>query len=341
MAEKPKHTYESIMKSLQDGQYAPIYILMGEEAFFIDKIADYIAAHAIAPEARDFDQTVVFGADVTAAQVADMLRELPLMSQRKVVIVKEAQGLRSTEALDRYAERPAPQSVLVLCHKNGTIDRRKKLVARADARGIVFESKKKRDYELPVFITTYLKQHSATIEQKAAQMVADHVGADLNRLTGELDKALIALPKNDRRITPEVVERTIGVSKDFNAFELKDAIIRRDVVKANRIVNYFDKNPKAGSVFSFIPLIFSYFQNLMLAYYAPNPNDERSVAAHLGLRYEWGAKDYVAGMRNYSGRKTMQIITMLRKTDARSKGLDNPSTPPGDLMRELLFFILH
>lgn len=334
-------TFESIMRDLKARNFSPIYILMGEESYYIDKISDYIQEHVLEPEERDFNQSVVFGADVSSAQITDMAKGYPMMADHRVVIVKEAQALRNLDALEQYAEKPLKSTILVICHKNGSIDRRKKLVAKAAATGVVFESKKKRDYELPAFIESYLKAKNATIENKAAQMIADHIGSDLNRLTSELDKVLISLPETDRRVTPEIVEAQIGVSKDFNAFELKNAIIHREVYKTNQIIKYFDSNPKAGSIYSFLPMLFNYFQNLMVSYYAPNRNNENALAQYLELKSSWAARDYVTGMRNYTGVKTMQIISKIREIDAKSKGLDNPNTPPGDLMKELLFFILH
>ena len=184
-------------------------------------------------------------------------------------------------------------------------------------------------------------QHEITVEQKAAQMIADHVGADLHRLTSELDKILISFSESDKMVTPEIVEKEIGVSKDFNAFELRSAIIQRDVYKANLITKYFDNNPKAGSLFSFLPMLFSYFENLMIAFYSPNRSNENALVQFLELRNGWAAKDYLTGMRNYSGIKTMQIISKIREIDAKSKGLDNPNTASSELMKELIFFILH
>ena len=172
-------------------------------------------------------------------------------------------------------------------------------------------------------------------------MVADHIGADLSRLTGELDKLILSLADDDRRVTPEIVEARIGVSKDFNAFELRSAIVNRDVLKANRILDYFNGNPKAGNAYMLVPMLFSYFQNLLIAYYAPKPHTEDGVARWLDLRGGWAARDYLTGMRNYTGVKVMQIISKIRETDAKSKGLDNPNTPIGELLRELIFFILH
>ena len=319
MAEKKTSpSFEQIMKDLTARNFSPIYILMGEEAYFIDKISDFIEENVLNPEERDFNQSVVFGSDVTAAQVADLAKGYPMMAEYRVVVVKEFQNLKSTEALEKYMEHPVKSTILVLCHKNGNIDRRKKLPAKAEqGGGVVFESKKLYDRELPGFITTYLKRRQSTIEPKAAQMMADHIGSDLNRLTSELDKVLISLPENDR------------------------CIIHRDVFKAYQIMKYFDKTPKAGSIYSFLPLLFAYFENLMIAYYAPERNNENSVAQYLDLRSAWSAKDYMAGMRNYSGVKTMQIIAKIREIDARSKGIDNPNTDAGELMKELIFFILH
>lgn len=342
MAEKNLGTtYASLVKALKARQFSPVYLLMGEEPYYIDKISDYIANHVMAPEMRDFNQSVVFGADVTAVQVADLCREYPMMSEYRVVVVKEAQNLKGWEPIERYLDSPVKSTILVICHKNGSIDMRKKIVGKAAAVGVVFESAKPKDWELPAFIENYLKARKATVEPKASQMIADHVGADLARLSSELDKVLISLPENDRRVIPDIVERKIGVSKEFNGFELRNAIVNHDIYKANQIVKYFDSNPKAGSIYTFLPLLFSYFQNLMIAYYAPNKNNEDELARYLDLRGGWAARDYQKGMRNYTGRKVMQIIEKCREVDAKSKGLDNVNTTAGDLMKELLFFIFH
>ena len=343
MAETKNMTYDAIMRDLKAGKYAPIYYLMGEESYYIDKISDYIAEHALPEEQRDFNQSVFFGSDVTAAQVADAARRFPMMAERQVGIVKEAQNLKQTEALEKYAKQPLPSTVLVMCHKNGTIDGRKReYVKLLQQNGVMFESKKLRDRDLPPFIEGYLRQKQVGIDPKSVQLIADSIGADLSRLTGELDKLMLTLPQDGSgRVTPQMVEDQIGVSKDFNAFELRDAIVNRNVYKANQIINYFDKNPKAGSIYSFLPLLFNYFQNLMVAYYAPNRTSQEAVSDWLEFRTPWQGKDYMTGMRNYSGMKVMQIIGKIREIDAKSKGLDNPNTPPGELMKELIFYILH
>ena len=330
------------MKELQSGIYRPVYYLMGDEPYYIDKICDYIADHALQPEERDFNQTILFGSDVNASQIADAARRYPMMAERQVVIVKEAQNLKNTDALEKYMKQPLQSTVLVICHKNGKIDGRKRDYVKAvQQAGILFESVKLRERDLPSFIENYVKQKQAAIDPKSTQLIADAIGADLSRLTSELDKVLLSLPPTDKRITPQVVEDQIGVSKDFNSFELRDAVVNKNIFKANQIINYFDKNPKVGSLYAFLPMLFNYFQNLMLAYYSPNKNSQEAVAEWLELRSPWAAKDYMTGMRNFTAMKTMQIISKLREIDAKSKGLDNPNTPPGELMKELLFFILH
>ena len=342
MAEAKNVSFDSIMRDLKARKFAPVYYLMGDEAYYIDQIADYIAEHALQPEERDFNQTVLFGSDVTASQIADTARRYPMMSERQVLIVKEAQNIKQTEPLEKYFNAPMASTILVICHKNGSIDGKKKNYLKAiQAAGVLFESKKLKDRELPGFIERYLGAKEVKIDPKSTQMIADNIGADLSRLTSELEKVILALPKENRVVTPQIVEDQIGVSKEFNGFELRDAIVNRNVYKANLIIKYFDENPKAGSIYSFLPMLFNFFQNLMIAYYAPNNKSQEGVAEWLELKSPWAAKDYMTGMRNYTGMKVMQIISKFREIDAKSKGLDNPNTPPGELMKELIFYILH
>lgn len=342
MAEKKQAiSYETIMKSLVARNFSPVYVLMGDETYYIDLICDYITENVLQPEEKDFNQVVLFGADTTAAQVVDQCKGYPMMAEFRVVVLKEAQNLRNFEALENYFENPVKSTIFVMSYKNGSIDRRKKLIPKAERVGVVFESKKMKDYQLPGFVEKYLKTKKATCEPKAAQMIAEHVGSDLHRLTSELDKLLVSLSDGQRRVTPDTVEQVIGVSKEFNGFELKNAVINRDVFKANQIINYFDKNQKAGSLFSVVPMLFSYFQNLMIAYYAPNKRNENELAKFLDLKNSWSVRDYMTGMRNYNGVKVMQIIDKFREVDAKAKGIGNPNTSSSELMRELIFFILH
>ena len=335
-------TYDSVMRDLEARHFLPVYYLMGDESYYIDKISNWIAENVLQPEERDFNQTVLFGSDVTASQIVDAAKRYPMMSEYQVLIVKEAQNIKNTEPLEKYFKAPMPSTILVMCHKNGFVDGRKKeYVKSIQQAGVLFESRKLRERDLPAFIEGYLQAKNVTIDPKSTQLIADSIGADLSRLVGELDKVLLSLPQEDRRVTPQVVENQIGVSKDFNGYELRDAIVNRNIFKANQIVKYFDENPKAGSIYSFLPLLFNYFQNLMLAHYCPQKNSQDRVAKWLDLGKEWLAKEYMTGMKHYSAMKVMQILSKIREIDAKSKGLDNPNTPPGELMRELIFFILH
>jgi len=341
MAESKTVTFDGIMRNLKARKFAPIYYLMGDEPYYIDKIADYIANNVLKPEERDFNQMVMFGSETSASQIADAAKRYPMMSEYQVIIVKEAQNIRNTDPLDFYLQKPLSSTVLVMCHKNGTLDRRKKIASMIEKVGVLFESKKLRDRDLPVFIESYLRNNGTSIDPKAQQMIADSVGSDLTRLVGELDKLLLAMPEADKRVTPQIVEDQIGVSKDFNTYELRDAIVNRNVFKANQIIKYFDENPKSGNVYSLTPILFNYFQNLMIAYYCPQRNSSEALAKWLDLRFAWQTRDFQTGMRNYTGMKVMQIISKIREIDAKSKGLDNPNTPAGELMKELVFFILH
>lgn len=203
MAEAKNVSFEGIMRDLEARKYAPVYYLMGDEPYYIDKIADYIAEHVLQPEERDFNQTILFGSDVTASQIADAARRYPMMSEFQVLIVKEAQNVKNTEALERYFKAPMNSTILVMCHKNGTIDGRKKEYVKAiSSAGVLFESKKLRDRDLPAFIENYLRVRKVSIDPKSTQMIADNIGADLSRLTGELDKVILSLSEQDRRVTP-------------------------------------------------------------------------------------------------------------------------------------------
>lgn len=334
-----KQTVDTIMSDLKARRFKPIYILMGEEPYYIDKISDYIENNVMPPEERDFNQTVVYGVDTSAAQVVDMARRFPMMSEYHVVIVKEAQNIKNWDRLDSYLEKPLNTTILVICYKHGTMDARKKYMTKAAAVGVVFKSEKLRENAIPAFIDDYVKQQKATIEPKAKAMIADFIGADLSRITSEIDKVLVSLPEGERKVTPETVEQKIGISKDYNMFELRDALINKDVLKANRIVKYLDSNPKSASLYAFLPGLFSFFQNLMVAHYTDRT--DRGVMLALGFKSEWAVKDYMKALRVFSAGKTMKIIQQIRETDAKSKGIDNPNTSPGDLLKQLVFFILH
>ena len=338
--ENKETTYEEIARDLKNRIYKPVYYLMGEESYYIDRISDYIAQTVLTDEEKEFNQTVLYGSDTDVPTIINAAKRYPMMSEYQVVIVKEAQNVKKIEDLSYYLQKPLMSTILVICHKHGVLDRRKKLAVEIANVGVLFESKKIKDAQLPGFISTYLKRKSVDIEPKASEMMAEFVGTDLNRMAGELDKLVITLPQGVRRITPEQVEKNIGVSKDYNNYELRSALVARDILKANKIIKYFEENPKTNPLQATLSALFGFFSNLMLAYYAPEKT-EQGIANQLSLQPSWKAKEYMAAMRVYSGVKCMQIIGEIRYCDARSKGVDNSSLSDGDLLRELVYKILH
>lgn len=333
-------TYEEIARDLKNRVYKPVYYLMGEESYYIDKISEYIMQSVLTEEEKEFNLTVLYGADTDVTTIINAAKRYPMMAERQVVVVKEAQNVKRMEDLSFYLQKPLQSTILVFCHKHGVIDRRKKLAAEIEKSGVLFESKKIKEAQLAGFISSYLKRKQVEIEPKAAEMMAEFVGTDLSRLAGELEKLVITLPQGIRRVTPEQIERNIGISKDYNNFELRSALVAKDILKANRIIKYFEENPKTNPLQMTLSVLFGFFSNLMLAYYAPEKS-EQGIAAQLGLKSPWQAREYMAAMRVYNGVKVMQIIGEIRYCDARSKGVDNSSLTDGDLLRELIYRILH
>lgn len=337
---KQELSCDDILKELRAKQYRPIYYLMGEESYYIDLIADYITDNVLSETEKEFNLTVVYGADVDIATVINAAKRYPMMSEYQVVIVKEAQAIRNMEELSFYLQKPLNSTILVICHKHGTLDKRKKLAAEVEKVGILFESKKIKDSQLPAFINSYMKRKGIDMEPKASAMLADFVGTDLSRLTGELEKLIITLPAGQKRVTPEQIEKNIGISKDYNNFELRSALVEKDILKANKIIKYFEENPKTNPIQMTLSLLFNFYSNLMLSYYSPEKT-EQGIASWLGLKSPWTARDYLTAMRRYNGVKTMQIIGEIRYADAKSKGISNASMSDGDILRELVFKILH
>ena len=337
---KQELSCDDILKELRAKQYRPIYYLMGEESYYIDLIADYITDNVLSETEKEFNLTVVYGADVDIATVINAAKRYPMMSEYQVVIVKEAQAIRNMEELSFYLQKPLNSTILVICHKHGTLDKRKKLAAEVEKVGILFESKKIKDSQLPAFINSYMKRKGIDMEPKASAMLADFVGTDLSRLTGELEKLIITLPAGQKRVTPEQIEKNIGISKDYNNFELRSALVEKDILKANKIIKYFEENPKTNQIQMTLSLLFNFYSNLMLSYYSPEKT-EQGIASWLGLKSPWAARDYLTAMRRYNGVKTMQIIGEIRYADAKSKGINNASMSDGDILRELVFKILH
>ena len=337
---KQELTYAEILDGLKNKQYKPVYYLMGEEPYYIDLIADYIAAHVLDDAEKEFNQTILYGADTDIQSIITAARRYPMMAEHQVIIVKEAQGLKNIDELSVYLKKPLMSTILVFCHKHGTLDRRKKVALDIEKNGVLFESKRLKESQVPQFIRAYFSKKGVSIDAKSLAMLTDFVGTDLNKLSGEMEKLVITLPPGQKSVTPELIEKNIGISKDYNNFELLNALIDKDVLKANRIAAYLSKSNKVGTLPGILSLLFNFYANLMLAYYAPE-RSESGIAAYLDLRYSWQSRDYLRAMQKYSAMQVMHIIEHLRYYDAKAKGVDNASAGAGELLRELLFKVLH
>ncbi len=340
MAKSAKWTYELISDEIRQRCFYPVYLLMGEEAYFIDAITELLADSVLTEEEKDFNLHVYYGVDADVNTVISTARRFPMMAEHQLVIVKEAQQLDKLELLDLYVKKPMPSTILVINYKHGTIDRRKTFVKSIDQAGVLFESKKLYDNQVPPFITSWFREKGIGIDAKSAQMLTDHVGNDISKLIPQLQKLEISLGESNRQITSDLIEKNVGISKDYNNFELQKAIIHKDVVMANRIVNHFGMNTKEHPIIITISVLFNYFSNLLECYWLPR-KDEQSIMNALNIRSSYFVKDYLIGIRNYNARKVMNIISDLRTFDSRSKGLDNVSASQGDLLRELVYRIMH
>ena len=340
MAKKDDNSHLKILQDIRNNTFAPVYFLMGDEPYYIDLICDTIVANALSESERDFNQTILYGADIEDfGIVINTAKRFPMMAQHQLVVVKEAQMIRCIESLTYYLQKPLRSTILVICYKGSY--KSKKILAEIGKVGVLYESKKLYENQLPAFISNYLAEKRMTIDPKASAMMADFIGADLNRLTGELDKLAITLPEGQTRITAESVERNIGISKDFNNFELLNAIINRNVYKANLIVRYFEQNPKNNPLVVTISVLFNFFANLMLCYFAPDKS-ENGLVGELKLRSAFQARDYIVAMRNYNAFKCIEIIDCIRRSDAKSKGVNSGAmSQDSDILREMVFRIMH
>lgn len=338
---KKDSAFEEICKEITSRKFYPVYVLMGEEPYFIDKITDLLLEKVLDESERDFNQVILYGADTDAVSIINAARRYPMMSDYQLVIVREAQLVRDIELLSSYVRKPLMSTILVLNYKYKTLDRRRSLASLVEKVGVLFDSKKIQDYRMPGFITSLMQQRNVAIDPKAAQMLSDFLGNDLNRLNKELDKlGIIMAEKGLKRVTPEIIETNIGLNKEYNNFELIRAIAVKDVLKANRIAQYFEKNPKNNPIQMTLPVLFNYFSNLLICYYTKDRSESGLMSA-LGLKASFQVKDYMVGMRHYSAMKVFKLISEIRMTDAKSKGVENVSANNAALLRELLYRILH
>ncbi len=331
-------TFEEIIGNLQKKIYHPIYFLMGEETYFIDKISDYIADNVLTEAEKGFNQTILYGKDLEPHTIIANARRFPMMSNHQVIIVREAQNIKKIEELEAYAKNPLNSTILVINYKYKTLDKRKTFPKLLDQKGVLFESKKIYENQLPNWISIYLKNQQYSISPQAAAMIAEYLGADLGKVANELDKLIISLPVGTQ-ITPDHIEKNIGISKEFNVFELQNALGERDLLKANRIINFFGANQSTNPVPVVISSLFFYFSKL-LNYHFLEDKSQNNVASVLGV-HPFFVKTYVSAAKNYNIRKLVEIVSILREYDMKSKGFGNVSASPADLQREMIYRILH
>ncbi|SKB61761.1 DNA polymerase III, delta subunit [Salegentibacter holothuriorum] len=330
---------KEIVNNIQKGSVSPLYFLMGEEPYYIDRISDFIAQNLLAEEEKGFNQIIMYGRDTNIDEIVSNAKRYPMMAERQVIIVKEAQDLsRSIEKLVDYAENPQPTTTLVFCYKYKSLDKRKKLSKVLKKNGVLFESKRLYENQVADWIMKTLKARNYTISPKAAQMLVEFLGIDLGKIDNELNKLQLITPEGTQ-ITPELIEQNIGISKDFNNFELRKAIGMRDSLKAHRIVNYFAQNPKDNPMVVTISLLFSYFSQIMQYHGLPDKS-KANVARQLKV-HPYFVGDYIAAAKNYPMKKVSQVIGLLHESDVKGKGVGAVNISHGDLLKELMVKILN
>lgn len=328
-----------IVDDIRKGQLRPIYFLMGDETYFIDKISDFIGDNVLTEDEKAFNQVVLYGKEVSVEDIVGQAKRYPMMSERQVVIVREAQHLiRSIEKLVPYAQNPQPTTVLVCCYKYKKLDKRKKLYkALQESNSLIFESKKLYENQVADWIRNLLKGKGFQISYKAAALLVEFLGTDLSRISKEAEKLELALDP-DTEITPELVEKHIGISKDYNNFELRKALGERDMAKASRIVNYFASNPKDNPFVVTISLLHNFFTQI-LQYHGLNDHSPRNVASALRIN-PYFVPEFQVAARNYPMKKASKIVSNLRQMDMKGKGVGGQNLSQADLLKELLVKIV-
>lgn len=332
-------TYEEIISDLKKRIFKPVYFLAGDEPYYIDLITDFIAGKVLQDAEKAFNQVIIYGEETTITAIMETSRRFPMMSSHQVVIVKEAQALRKIEDLALYIEKPLMSTLLVINYKYKVLDKRTKLFKLLESQGVYLESMRLRDYQVPPWIERYLMTKGIKIDPDASAMLTEYLGTDLHKIVNELDKLLITLPAGKPVITVSLIGKNIGISKDFNNFELQKAVGEKNIYKANMIINYFADNPRDNPVTLTIASLFSLFTKLLTYHYLTDKS-KNSVAAALKIN-PYFVRDYETWALRYNAPKTIQVISLLRTYDMKTKGFGDLSTDPGDLLKELVYRILH
>lgn len=334
-----------VLSELRSGKYAPIYFLQGEESFYIDQISDFIEEHCIPEAEQGFNQTVLYGKDLSMAQIITNARRFPMMAERQLVLVKEAKEIQDLDKeegqklmLD-YLNNPVPSTVLVFAHKHKKLDGRKPVTKEIGKKAVLITTQKLKEHEVPGWIEGYVKEKGLKIERSSIQLLAEYLGNNLERLSNEISKITLNL-KDGEEITPQLIQKYVGINKDYNVFELQKAIGHGDVLKANRIINYFTANIKANSPIMVIAVLYTYYTKLLLAHGASDKSPG-GLAKQLRLPPFVIQKDFLPALNRYSLPKVIQSITILRDADLKSKGVGSGDMSNGDLLKEMVFKLMH
>lgn len=329
---------DTIISEVRKKIFQPIYLLHGEEAYYIDLIGKEIVLNCLEEHERDFNQTILYGKDTDALTIIAEAKGYPMMAERRLVVIREAQELKDIDKLEAYCSSPNPTTILVLEYKYKKFDSRKKIFKEIGKNGIAFQSDKVKDYQLTNWINTYLSGRNYTITPKASQLLADSLGNDLSKITNELNKLEILLQKGTA-INEIHIEENIGISKDFNIFELVNAISSHDTLKAFQIVDYFANNPKAGPLVVVIANVFTFFSRIMRIQFSPSKIPDE-LAKQLGV-HPFAVKELIQASKLYPPKKAASNISILHEYDLKSKGVNNSSASEGELMKELIYKLMN
>lgn len=331
--------FEVILQNLKKNIYHPIYLLEGDEPYFIDKVSDYIEQNVLSEAEKGFNQTIFYGKDTEERTIAHAALRYPMMADKQVIIVKEAQSLKKIEDLSHYAEKPMPSTILVLNYKYKTLDKRTKLYKAVASKGVILSTKRLYENQVASWVEKFLRQRKYTIEPQACQIISDSLGNDLGKIANELNKLIIAV-KDTNHITPAHIEKNIGISKDFNLFELQDALTFRNALKANQIINYFGANQQQHPIQMTIAVLFNYYSKLFAIHFLKD-NSEQGVRSKMGGS-PYYIKKLVAAAKKYNPTKLYEIIGTLREYDLKSKGMGvSTLVDPAELQKEMIYKILH
>jgi DNA polymerase-3 subunit delta len=332
-------TYEEIISDLKKRIFKPVYFLAGEEPYYIDLITGYIEEKVLTESDKAFNQIILYADDTNIPSIIDISRRFPMMSSHQVVIIREAQSLKKLDDLVIYLEKPLLSTILVFSYKYKTLDKRTRLYKTLETHGVYFESARIRDYLIPGWIERYLMTKGIKTDPSASAMLTEYLGTDLHKIVNELDKLIITLPAGKPVITTSLIEKNIGISKDYNNFELQKAIGEKNILKANMIVHYFANNPKDNPITLSIASLFGFFSKLLTYHYLTDKS-KNNVASALKVN-PYFVKEYENSATKFDVSKTVRIISLLRTFDMKSKGFGDPGTDQGDLLKELVYRILH